>query len=127
MKAEPTGWMGVFDVVVEEGQKFKFRKEGKWDTNLGAGSYQPWMNKKYPLADNGGDFRLAAGTYDLYVHPTFNLLYVLTAGDEFAYGDATQDQVIGENLRIYILNNSLLLHRQAWYDMRCLEQQEQLS
>ncbi|MBR6347147.1 MAG: hypothetical protein IKR69_07145 [Bacteroidales bacterium] len=106
MLAEPTGWMAAFDVVVEAGQEFKFRKEQQWTTNLGASNYQPYLNKKYPLVDNGNNFKLAAGTYDLYVHPTFMLLYVLTAGEEFAYGDATQDQTIGENVRIFILNNS---------------------
>ena len=106
MMAEPTGWMAAFDVVVEQGQEFKFRKEKAWTTNLGATNYQPYLNKKYPLADNGQNFKLAAGTYDLYVHPTFMLLYVLTAGEEFAYGDATQDQTVGENVRIFILNNS---------------------
>jgi len=115
MYEEPTyGWIAAFDVVItaEEiaagsgGGEFKFRKDGAWTTNLGAGKGQPEMDKRYKLADDGGNFKLPAGTYDLYMHPTFMLLYVLPAGADFKHGDAVAASEVGENVRIYILNNS---------------------
>lgn len=100
------GWIAAFDVVVEEGQEFKFRKDADWATNLGAGKGQPSIDKRYKLADDGGNFKLAAGTYDMYIQPTFMLLYVLNAGATFTHGDAVAEAEQGENVRIYILNNS---------------------
>ena len=104
--AEPTGWMAAFDIVVADGEEFKFRKDGEWTVNLGVGAKQPSIDRKCALADDGGNIKIAAGTYDLYVHPTFMILYVENAGDEFAHGDAKGDQEDGENVRIYVLNNS---------------------
>ena len=109
------GWVAAFDVVITEEDAasttdgtgdFKFRKDGGWDVNLGAGSGMPEVDKRYKLADNGKNFRLPAGTYDLYIQPTFMLLYVETAGAEFRHGDAVSQGEVGENVRIYILNNS---------------------
>lgn len=115
MYEEPTyGWVAAFDVTItaEEiaagsgGGEFKFRKDGAWTTNLGAGKGQPELDKRYKLADDGGNFKLPAGTYDMYIHPTFMLLYVLPAGADFKHGDAVAASEVGENVRIYILNNS---------------------
>ena len=100
------GWMAVFDVAVKDGDQFKFRKDSDWKVNLGASAGQIYIDHKYILADGGGNLKLAAGTYDLYVHPTFMLLYVEKAGDEFAHGDANAEAQESENLRIYLLNNS---------------------
>ena len=106
MLGEPGGWLAAFDVVVAANEEFKFRKDADWAVNLGAGQGQPRLDRKYELVEDGGNFKLEAGTYDLYIHPTFNLLYVETAGAEFAHGDAKADQEEGENVRIYLLNNS---------------------
>ncbi len=115
MYEEPShGWVAAFDVTVTEeeiasgsgGGEFKFRKDGDWEVNLGAGKGQPEIDKRYRLADNGGNFKLAAGTYDLYIQPTFMLLYVEEAGADFRHGDAVSQGEVGENVRIYILNNS---------------------
>lgn len=115
MYEEPShGWIAAFDVVITEeeiaagsgGGEFKFRKDADWATNLGAGKGQPEIDKRYKLADDGGNFKLAAGTYDLYIQPTFMLLYVEEAGATFSHGDAVSQGEVGENVRIYILNNS---------------------
>ena len=116
MYEEPShGWVAAFDVVITEEDAasttdgtgdFKFRKDGGWDVNLGAGNGMPEVDKRYKLADNGKNFRLPAGTYDLYIQPTFMLLYVETSGAEFRHGDAVSQGEVGENVRIYILNNS---------------------
>ena len=106
MLGEPGGWMAAFDVTVASGEEFKFRMNGDWATNLGAGSGNPSLDKKYILADDGGNIKLSPGTYDLYVQPNFMILYVEKAGDVFAHGDATNEQEEGENTRIYVLNNS---------------------
>ena len=108
------GWIAAFDVVITEeeiaagsgGGEFKFRKDGDWATNLGAGKGQPSLDKRYKMADDGGNFKLPAGTYDLYMHPTFMIMYVLEAGQIFTHGDAVSEAEQGENVRIYILNNS---------------------
>ena len=115
MYEEPShGWIAAFDVTItaEEiaagsgGGEFKFRKDADWATNLGAGKGQPEIDKRYKLADDGGNFKLEPGTYDLYIQPTFMLLYVEEAGAEFRHGDAVSQGEVGENVRIYILNNS---------------------
>ena len=107
MLEEPLyGWVAAFDVTVEEGGEFKFRKDGAWETNLGAAAGQPGIDKKYTMADDGGNFKLPTGTYDLYIHPSFMLLYVEEAGATFTHGDAVPSSQEGENTRIYILNNS---------------------
>ena len=107
MLEEPSyGWMAAFDVVIASGEEFKFRKDGAWKTNLGAGKGQPAIDKKYKVADDGGNFKLDPGTYDFYLQPNFMLLYVLKAGDTFTHGDAMATAEESENVRIYILNNS---------------------
>ncbi len=106
MLGEPTGWMAAFDIVVADGEEFKIRKDGDWAVNLGVGAKQPSLDKKCALADDGGNIKVAAGTYDVYVHPTFMIMYVLNAGEAFNHGGVTADQQEGENVRIYILNNS---------------------
>ena len=108
MLGEPSGWVAAFDIVIEAGDQFKFRMNNDWDNNYGTSGPQPKIDRKYPLGEGGMDnnFQLAAGTYDIYVHPTFMIMYVENAGDVFAHGDAKGDQEEGENIRIYILNNS---------------------
>ena len=100
------GWVAAFDIVVEAGGEFKFRKDADWATNLGASTGQPALDTRYGLADDGGNFKLPAGTYDLYINPAFMLLYVEEAGATFSHGDAVPSSVEGENVRIYVLNNS---------------------
>ncbi len=107
MLEEPSyGWTAAFDVVVEEGGEFKFRKDGDWAVNLGATNRSLELDKRYKLADDGANFSLPAGTYDLYIQPTFMLLYALEAGATFTHGDAVAEAEKGENVRIYVLNNS---------------------
>ena len=100
------GWVAAFDIVVEDGGEFKFRKDAAWETNLGASTGQPELDKRYSLADDGGNLKLPAGTYDLYINPAFMLLYVEEAGATFSHGDAVPSSAGGENVRIYVLNNS---------------------
>ena len=101
------GWVAAFDVEVGAGEAFKFRKDGDWNEgDLGAGKGVPEIDKKYKLADKGGDFKLASGKYDLYIQPNFMLLYVLNAGATFTHGDAVAKAEESENVRIYVLNNS---------------------
>ena len=109
------GWTACFGVTItaEEAAagkdgigEFKFRKDGDWAVNLGAGKGQPELDKRYKLADDGGNLKLPAGTYDVYIQPTFMLLYVLPAGADFRHGDAVAEAEVGENVRIYVLNNS---------------------
>ena len=103
---DDSGWMACFDVVVAEGEQFKFRMNNDWATNYGSkDNKQPKLDRKYLMADGGGNFELAAGTYDLYIN-TQGLLYVETAGAEFKHGDAMADAESGENVRIFVLNNS---------------------
>ena len=107
MLGEPDyGWVAAFDVTVTAGDELKFRMGHKWDTNLGAGAGQPTVDVRYTLAENGGNIKLAAGTYDLYLHPNYSLLYVEPAGATFAHGDAVPSAEQTENVRIYLLNNS---------------------
>ena len=51
--------------------QFKFRKDGKWDTNLGAtGDVEPFeltANAETELVANGKNFTIAEGTYDVYL------------------------------------------------------------
>ena len=103
---DESGWMAAFDIEVNDGEELKFRKDADWKVNLGAGQGQPSIDRKYALADDGGNIKLAAGKYDLYINPTFMLLYVENAGDEFTHGDSKSEQQEGENVRIYLLNNS---------------------
>ena len=101
------GWIAAFDVEVGAGEAFKFRKDGDWDAgDLGAGKGVPEIDKKYKLADKGGDFKIASGKYDFYIQPNFMLLYVLNAGATFTHGDAVAKAEESENVRIYVLNNS---------------------
>lgn len=108
MLGEPSGWVAAFDVVIKDGDQFKFRMNNDWANNYGTSGPQPKIDRKYHLGEGGMDnnFQLAAGTYDIYVHPTFMIMYLENAGDEFAHGDAKGDQEEGENIRIYVLNNS---------------------
>lgn len=103
-----SGWVAAFDVVVKAGEEFKFRKDQSWDVNLGTGSGQPFIDHKYNVVDDGMDnnFKLDAGTYDIYLQPSFMIMYVENAGDEFAHGDSKGDQSEDENVRIFVLNNS---------------------
>lgn len=104
-----SGWLAAFDVVVAaEGEQFKFRQDNSWAVNLGTGAGQPSIDRRYYVADDGMDnnFALPVGTYDIYLHPQFMMMYVENAGDEFAHGDAQAESHEDENVRIYVLNNS---------------------
>ena len=101
------GWIAAFDVEVGAGEEFKFRKDADWDSgDLGAGRGVPEIDKRYKLADKGGNFKLPSGKYDLYIQPNFMLLYVLNSGATFTHGDAVAKAEETENVRIYVLNNS---------------------
>ena len=107
MLEEPAyGWLAAFDVTVASGEEFKFRKDADWAVNLGGTNKALELDKRYKLADDGSNLKLPAGTYDLYIQPTFMLLYALEAGATFSHGDAVAEAEQGENVRIYVLNNS---------------------
>ncbi len=83
---EFSGWADGADIMlvsdgtylaakgVELSGQFKFRKDGKWDTNFGAtGDVEPFeltANAETELVANGKNFTIAAGTYDVYLDET---------------------------------------------------------
>ena len=69
---------------VELSGQFKFRKDGKWDTNLGAtGEVEPFeltANSEVELVANGKNFTIAAGTYDVYLDEANAKAWFITDG-----------------------------------------------
>ena len=81
-------WHVVLGVTFTESDEFKFRKDGSWGVNLGSNSYSVTT---YPgdclavLAQDGGNMKLPAGTFDIYLNPDQKRAYFLTAGTPFTY------------------------------------------
>ena len=81
-------WHVVLGVTFTESDEFKFRKDGAWTVNLGANSSSVTT---YPgdclavLAQDGGNMKLPAGTFDIYLNPDQKRVYFLTAGTPFTY------------------------------------------
>ena len=79
---------------VELSGQFKFRKDGKWDTNLGAtGEVEPFeltANSEVELVANGKNFTIAAGTYDVYLDEANAKAWFITDGSYPGGGDAPE-------------------------------------
>ncbi len=85
-------WHVALAVPFAASDEFKFRKDKDWDVNLGSNSYSVTT---YPgdciavLAQGGGNMKLPAGTFDIYLNPDQNRAYFLTAGTPFTYDGYT--------------------------------------
>ena len=81
-------WHVVLGIMFTASDEFKFRKDGSWTVNLGSNSLAVTT---YPgdclavLAQGGGNMKLPAGKFDIYLNPDQNRAYVLTAGTPFTY------------------------------------------
>ena len=81
-------WHVALGVPFTSSDEFKFRKDGAWTENLGSNSYSVTT---YPgdciavLAQDGGNMKLPAGTFDIYLNPGQKRAYFLTAGSPFTY------------------------------------------
>ena len=73
----------VFKGFVADGDGFKFNA-GSWDINRGAtGDVEPFeltANTEYELVQNGKNFSIAAGTYDVYMNLETSAVYVMAQG-----------------------------------------------
>ena len=73
----------VFKGFVSDGQGFKFNA-GSWDINRGAtGEVEPFeltANAEYEIVNNGKNFSIAAGTYDVYMNLETTKVYVMEQG-----------------------------------------------
>jgi len=82
-------WHAAFDVAVTATDEFKFRQNRSWDFNFGAGAsgskttVMPGV--KIALTMGGGDMKIAAGTYDIYLAPEAQIAYILPAGTAFTH------------------------------------------
>ena len=68
--------------------EFKFRKNKGWEVNLGSMSatgHTLSAGVKSFLAPGGGNYKIEAGTYDFYLSPEKETVYVLAAGTPFTY------------------------------------------
>lgn len=77
-------WHVAKSVVLATTDQFKFRKDGGWDTNLGAtGDAEPYvvsLDSEIEAAAGGKNLAVPAdGTYDLWVNPGANLYKVTEA------------------------------------------------
>jgi len=90
MKTDGT-WHVAFNVVISATDLFKFRFNKGWDTNFGAASgSSATPGEKVFLAQGGGNLKIAAGTYDVYLAPEIPIAYFLKAGAEFKHASEGQ-------------------------------------
>ena len=90
MKTDGT-WHVAFNVVISATDQFKFRFNKGWDTNFGAASgSSATPGEKVFLAQGGGNLKIAAGTYDVYLAPEIPIAYFLKAGAEFKHASEGQ-------------------------------------
>ncbi len=92
-------WHAAFNVTVTASDEFKFRKNKSWDVNFGAAS--PKVGEKVNLSQGGGNIKLPAGTYDLYIAETTQIGYFLKAGSAFTHADDAKVEEGGELLGDY--------------------------
>ena len=73
----------VFKGFVSDGLGFKFNA-GSWDINRGAtGEVEPFeltANAEYEIVNNGKNFSIAAGTYDVYMNLETTKVYIMEQG-----------------------------------------------
>ena len=75
-------WHGAFDIVIADGEEFKFRKK-TWDVNYGYGAAS--VGNILYVKQNGENITVPAGTYDIYLAPENGFVYILNAGDDFTH------------------------------------------
>jgi len=83
-------WHAAFDIVVTATDEFKFRQDKAWNINLGALSGSTTtakVDEKIQLSQGGGNLKVAAGTYDIYLSPMNGIAYILKAGSPFTHAD----------------------------------------
>lgn len=95
MKTNGT-WHVAFGVDIKASDEFKFRKNKSWDMNYGASSAK--VGEKVSLSTGGGNIKLPAGTYDLYIAEATQVGYFLTAGSAFTHAG---DGVVAEGGDLY--------------------------
>ena len=79
-------WHVVYNLTISGSDQFKFRFDKNWDMNLGlasGASLNP--GAKGILAPGGGNLKIAAGTYDVYLAPENSIAYFLRAGEKFTH------------------------------------------
>lgn len=79
-------WHVVYNLTISGSDEFKFRFDKNWDINLGlasGASLNP--GTKGILAPGGGNLKIAAGTYDVYLAPENAVAYFLRAGEKFTH------------------------------------------
>ena len=78
----------VRGVTFTASDEFKFRKDQAWSENFGSINFQGATlsaDVLVNLSQDGGNFKIAAGTYDFYLSPDDRKAYVLTAGAPFSF------------------------------------------
>lgn len=81
-------WHAAFNVSIVASDEFKFRFGGGWDVNLGATSSSTTtisVDTKVDLSQGGGNMKIAAGTYDIYLAPGIPIAYFIKAGSKFTH------------------------------------------
>ena len=82
-------WHAAFDITVASGEEFKFRKNKNWDTNFGASSVK--VGEKISLVPGGGNIKVPAGTYDMYITEGNQIGYILKAGTKFTHASEAEE------------------------------------
>ena len=78
----------VRGVTFTASDEFKFRKDQAWSENFGSINFQGATlpaDVLVNLSQDGGNFKIAAGTYDFYLSPDDRKAYFLTAGTPFSF------------------------------------------
>lgn len=82
-------WHVATGISVTSSDEFKFRKDKAWGVNFGYVTYQITVvavNAEVALVQDGGNMKLPAGTYDMYLNPGTAVAFFLPSGTPFPYG-----------------------------------------
>lgn len=82
-------WHVAAGVTVSSSDEFKFRRGKDWGVSFGYADYNTTTvssNVAVPLMQGGGNLKLAAGTYDMYLNPDDATAYFIPAGAPFGPG-----------------------------------------
>ena len=95
-------WHVIKNVTVTDSDEFKFRKDKSFNSgDFGAGpsgsKTTVQEGKAIALVPKGGNIKIAAGTYDMYIAPVNMVAYILKAGSKFTHADEGK-VVTGGNL-----------------------------
>ena len=85
-------WSVARSISIKADDQFKFRKDHKWDVNLGGtGASNPQsvtLDTRVALGQDGNNLKVSTtGSYDLWLNPTTECCYVLKAGTTFTHKD----------------------------------------